>query len=110
MSGFEIDHRAFRSKNIGRPPQHLIREAVQNAFDENPDHVRIEIKAASGRGLKELIAVCSTATIETANRKTTFVWTGNGHDAVFWAEVERMSGEVFEARNRTGSGRRACFG
>lgn len=112
---FEIDHKAFRSQNAGRPPQHLIREAVQNSFDENPDNVYIEVRAAKGRGidlsiiddgpgfsdvkeiwtifssgkrddptkrgrfgrgLKELISVCSSAVIRTAGRQISFSWTG----------------------------------
>lgn len=51
MQGFEIDVRSFRAQNVGRPAEHLIREAVQNAFDENPDHVRVKVEPAKGRGL-----------------------------------------------------------
>lgn len=56
MQGFEIDHKAFRAQNLGRQPQHLIREAIQNAFDEKPDHVRVTIEAVKGRGLKLVVA------------------------------------------------------
>lgn len=36
MQGFEIDQKNFRAQNIGRPAAHLIRELIQNAFDEQP--------------------------------------------------------------------------
>lgn len=52
MQGFEIDQKAFRAQNIGRPAAHLIRELIQNAFDEQPPHVNVRItKAESGRGV-----------------------------------------------------------
>lgn len=56
MQGFEIDHRAFRAQNIGRPPEHLIREAVQNAFDESPQNVRVCIDPAAGKGVTLTVA------------------------------------------------------
>lgn len=34
MSAFEVDERAFRAHNLQRPPGHLVRELIQNAFDE----------------------------------------------------------------------------
>lgn len=55
MQGFEIDHKAFRAQNVGRPPEHLIREAVQNAFDEKPLNVSVTIQAADGRGLEVIV-------------------------------------------------------
>jgi len=33
--GFEIDERAFRAQNLQRPPGHLVRELIQNVFDED---------------------------------------------------------------------------
>lgn len=53
--GFEIDHRAFRAQNLGRPPCHLIREAVQNAFDESPANVAVTIDKAR-RGVRLTVA------------------------------------------------------
>lgn len=116
MQGFEIDTKAFRAQNVGRPPEHLIREAIQNAFDAGPSTVDVTIRPDAsgrgvevcvadngpgfkdekeiwtifasgkrddctkrgrlGRGLKELISVCSHAAIETAGKRITFAWNG----------------------------------
>ena len=110
--GFEIDCKAFRSQNLGRNPSHLIREAVQNAFDESPSKVTITLETQTrglrlvvaddgpgfkdekeiwtifasgkrddvtkrgrlGRGLKELIAVASEATVATVGKVVSFSW------------------------------------
>lgn len=54
MQGFEIDHKAFRAQNVGRPPEHLIREAIQNAFDEGPSTVDVTVRPLSARNGVEL--------------------------------------------------------
>jgi len=63
--GFEIDERAFRAQNLHRPPGHLVRELVQNAFDEEgakrvilevrsePGYTRISIEDEVPRGFQD---------------------------------------------------------
>lgn len=43
MSVFEADPEGFREQNAGRPAAHLIREAIQNVFDEAATRLEVEI-------------------------------------------------------------------
>lgn len=115
MGGFEIDERAFRAQNAARKPGHLVRELIQNSFDEDcsslsvdvtvdPDGVRVAVeddvrsgirnlaeiwtvfssgkqddptkRGRMGRGLKEIIAVCDHAIVDTVGRTVGFKWDG----------------------------------
>jgi hypothetical protein len=63
--GFEIDELAFRRANQGRPLAHLVRELIQNTFDEDarfchvkvqeiPDGLKIEVEDGVKRGIRRL--------------------------------------------------------
>jgi len=63
--GFEIDELSFRRQNQGRPLQHLVRELVQNVFDEDarfctvevaeePDGLRIKVADGVKRGIRKI--------------------------------------------------------
>ena len=43
----EVDFQSWRRKNLSRPPQELIREAIQNILDENPTEFSLQVKELS---------------------------------------------------------------
>jgi hypothetical protein len=54
--GFEIDERAFRAQNLNRDPGHLVRELVQNVFDEEASLVEVTISwSESDRSVEVIV-------------------------------------------------------
>jgi len=52
MAVFEASPEGFRAQNMGRPPAHLVRELIQNAFDEEASVVKVFIKWTPKRGVQ----------------------------------------------------------
>jgi hypothetical protein len=52
--GFEIDELAFRRQNQGRPLGHLVRELIQNVFDEDARFCHVRVEDAPGGLLVEV--------------------------------------------------------
>jgi len=43
----EVDFHSWRRKNLSRPLQELVREAIQNILDENPTSFSLDIQEVS---------------------------------------------------------------
>lgn len=41
---FDVDPEGFREQNAGRPPAHLVRETIQNVFDEQSTQLDVTVK------------------------------------------------------------------
>lgn len=52
---FEASPEGFRSQNANRPPAHLVRELIQNAFDEGAGNITVEVSHTPVRGVRVLV-------------------------------------------------------
>lgn len=54
----EVDFQSWRRKNLSRPPQELVREAIQNILDENPTSFSLDIQEVNKRIRLEISDDC----------------------------------------------------
>lgn len=51
MAVFEASPEGFRAMNLGRPAAHLVRELIQNVFDEAAETCNVDIKWSAKKGV-----------------------------------------------------------
>ena len=49
---FEVDAEGWRESNAGRPAAHLVRELIQNVFDEKATKLDVSVTWTAGEGAR----------------------------------------------------------